>query len=147
MAYSGSKAQTGQGTTLSIGATPTLVGEITSGPKGTGRKNNTTDVTNLDSTAEEFKGTIPSSGSWEIEFSRVGDDAGQTAMETAFAAASTESFAIQFPKTAAQTTSGDKITFDAVIEQLNYSVNGPKDVIKGSATLKVSGPLTITPGT
>jgi hypothetical protein len=133
----------GRGTTLGIGATPTLVAELKS-IKLSGRKFDTEDVTSLDSQAREFIGSIADSGSWSLEGNRVGSDAGQTAMETAFAAGTVSQFTITLPKTGTQ-TSGDKFTFDGLITGLDYSI-GVTEATTFSAEIKVSGPITITPG-
>jgi hypothetical protein len=138
-----SKAQYGRGTTLGIGATPTLVAEIKS-IKLSGRKQEETDVTSLDSVAREFVGTIADSGSWSLEGNRVGTDAGQLAMETAFASGAVSQFTITLPKTGTQ-TKGDTFTFLGLITGLNYSV-GVTEATTFSAEIKISGPLTITPG-
>src|SRR5471030_1144504 len=111
MAYTGSKAVAGLGTTLSIGAAPTLVGEI-SDISQSGRQNKTDSVTNLESVAEEFIGTLQSPGSWDVTFNRIAGDAGQLAMETAFATLALAAFVIQEPK-GSFATAGPKWAFNA----------------------------------
>jgi hypothetical protein len=146
MPYTGSLAQQGKGTTLSIGSTPVLVGEIMKlGQQG--RKNQTVSTTNLQSSSEEFIGTIPDQGTWQLEGNRVGNDAGQVAMEAAFASGAVTPFVVQLPKTPAQTTTGDKYTFNGIVEDLNYDGMAPKTTISFKATLKVSGPITFAAGT
>lgn len=149
MPYTKSKAGIGKGTTLSIGnnADPvvyTAVGEIKSLDQS-GRQVATEDVTNMDSGAREFLPTLLDSGSWRVTGSRIGGDAGQVAMESAFAGLTVSPFQIQLPKTSVQATTGDMFAFDALIEDLNYSVAVDKS-ITFTATLKVSGLITTTPG-
>jgi hypothetical protein len=149
MPYTGSKAQQGRGTTLSVGTgTPAVVGEIMKmGQKG--RKNQTVSTTNLQSSSEEFQGTLPDQGSWEVEGNRVGNDAGLVAMETAFASGALTTFTVQLPVNAlaGQTTTGDKWVFTAIVEELDYDGMAPKSVVTFKATLKVSGTPVFTAGT
>ena len=137
MSYTQSKAQTGLGTLLSIGTTPVVVGEIID-LKQSGRTAKTDDVTNTHSSATEFIATIMDSGTWDCTFNRVGTDAGQEAMEAAFQGLTTNSFTIQLPKTGSQTTKGDSFTFNALIQELSYSISPDKKVM-GTTKLKVSG--------
>lgn len=145
MPYTGSLAQAGKGSTLSIGATPTLVGEVTKLDQS-GRKNQTQSTTNLSSTSEEFLGTIPDPGTWAVEGNRIGADAGQVLMETAFQSGALTSFAVQLPKTPAQSVAGDKWTFTAIVEQLDYAGLAPKTIVTFKAQLKVSGTPVFTAG-
>jgi hypothetical protein len=146
MSYTKSKAQQGKGTVLAIvaGQTSTPVGELDT-LNLTGRQTGTEDVTNFDSAMKEFIASLPDPGSWDFSGNRVGSDAGQVAMETAFQASSTESFTITLPKTGAQQNSGDVFAFDGIIEKLNYSIAATKKIAV-SGSIKVSGPITITPG-
>src|SRR5689334_14784470 len=126
MPYDGTQGGIGLGTELSIGdgASPigyTLVGEL-SELNGSGREAGTADATNFQSGAREFLATLITSGNWAFTGNRVGGDAGQLAMETAFTSLALHTFKIQFPKTKAQTVIGDSFTFTALVEQLNYTV-------------------------
>lgn len=139
MTYTGSKAITGLGTTLGIGVTPTLVGEIIE-VKQSGRTVKTDDTTNMNSLATEFLPTIMDSGTWDITFNRVGTDAGQTALETAFQSlASNTSFTITLPKTSTQTVKGDSWTFLGLVQELSYSI-APDKKVMGTLKVKISGP-------
>jgi hypothetical protein len=147
MAYTKSKAQIGLGSILAIetgDSTFTTIGEIKS-INQSGRQWATEDVTNMESTKREFISTLADSGTWQIQGSRVGGDAGQVAMESAFNGGALESFKITLPKAAGQTSTGDTYTFDALIQDLNYSFSVDK-VDTFTATLKVSGDITVTPG-
>jgi hypothetical protein len=144
MSYNGSKAVTGAGSTLSIGTTPVLIGEITS-LKLSGRKFGTDNATNMSSTVEEFIATIADMGEWACDFNRVSSDAGQIALEAAFAAGQLNPFTIQLEKTPTQTTSGDSYTFKALITECDYSFEPTKKQV-GSCKLKISGGLTPVTG-
>lgn len=150
MSYIKSSAQSGKGVLLNINTgsptTPiwTAVSEMKSFDQS-GRQMMTVDVTNTESTAKEFIATIPDGGSWKVAGNRVGADTGQLAMETAYQAGTLTMFQIQFPKWGTQTTQGDAFSFNALIEDLNYSISVDKEV-SVTSTLKLSGPMTITPG-
>ena len=150
MAYTSSKAGIGLGTALSINtgtvATPvwTPVLELKSVAQS-GRQVATEDVTNFSSTAREFVPTLLDSGTWDLSGNRVGSDAGQLAMETAFQGLSITMFKVVLPKAAGQTTSGDTFQFSALVQECNYSVNVDK-AVSVTAKLKVSGSITLTAG-
>lgn len=145
MAYTGSKAQAGRGSSLSVGVTPTLIGEIkTSGMNG--GKWETADVTNFDSGADrEFITTLRDNGTVEVAGNRVPGDAGQVLIETAYEDGSLQSFTLQLPKTASQTVSGDKYAFTALILSRDFSVDVTKE-IDWKLSLKISGAVTYTAG-
>jgi predicted secreted protein len=149
MPYTKSKAQISLGSILAIGdgADPevfTTVGEI-KGINQSGRQWATEDVTNMESKKREFIPTLADSGTWQIQGSRVGGDAGQVALETAFNAGALHTFSITLPKATGQTTSGDKFEFTALIQDFNYSFAVDK-VGTFTATLKVSGDIDFTAG-
>lgn len=150
MAYTESLSGIGLGSTLSINtgtaSTPswTPVGELNK-LNLTGRTAGTADSTNFQSSAREFKATLIDSGSWEFAGNRVGGDAGQVAMESAFTSLALKQFQIQLPKSGTQTTAGDSFTFTALVEEIDYSVEVDK-IVSMSGKLKVSGILTETAG-
>jgi hypothetical protein len=150
MSYTQSLAGIGLGTVLSINTgttgspTWTAVGELNK-LNLSGRQAGTTDVTNFQSSAREFKPTLISSGDWDFAGNRVGGDAGQVAMEAAFVGLLLKQFKIQLPLSGAQTTAGDSFTFVALVEELNYSVEVDK-AIPVQGKLKISGILTETAG-
>lgn len=143
MAYTGSKAISGQGTTLSIGGTPTVIGEV-SDINQSGRQMGTEPTTNLQSVAKEFIGTIMDSGSVEFSFNRVASDAGQVAVEAALVAGLPVAFVLQEPK-GSFTTTGPKAAFNALVVESNLS--WASKVITGKIKLMVSGAITWTAGT
>jgi hypothetical protein len=144
--YTGSKGQVGLGTILSIGSTPTVVGEVKS-LKLNGRKWDTDDSTNMQSLAKEFISTIQDPGEWDIDFTRVSNDVGQIALEAAFASGAITTFTIQLPVNtkAGQSTTGDKFAFNALVTEVPYNFETTK-IDSGSCKLKMSGPMTITVG-
>jgi hypothetical protein len=145
MTYTASQAQAGRGTTLGIGATPTLIGELDNVPMDLPEWN-TDDVTNFESGSdEEFITTIRKSMEYSVTGNRVSSDAGQIAVETAYAAGSLSSFTLTLPKTAAQTTSGDKYVFNALVLSQSFKIETTKKVTF-SMKLKTSGPVAFTAG-
>jgi len=145
MSYTGSQAQSGRGTQISIGATPTLIGEVSDFPLNR-NKWDTADVTNFQSGSDsEFIATIRKSATLTIKGNRVSSDAGQVACETAYQSGTISAFTVQLPKTGAQTTNGDKYTFNALILSLDFAISPTKQV-EFSLDLQISGPVTFTAG-
>lgn len=149
MPYTQSAAGIGLGTILSIGtlgASPTFtpVGELKTLTQS-GRSVGTEDTTNFQSLAKEFIPTLVDSGTWDFSGNRIGGDSGQVAMEAAFSGLSLLPFKIQLPKTPKQASTGDTFTFNALVQDLNYSVSVDKAVTL-TGKLKVSGIITETPG-
>lgn len=143
--YTGSKAQAGRGSTLSIGATPTEIGEMTdvsfNRPEW-----DFVDVTNLDSGSDqEMLATIRKAASFTAKGNRVAADAGQLLVETAYATGALSAFTLQLPKTSTQTVSGDKYTFNAYVKSASFDV-APTKQIEYSISLQTSGPVTFTAG-
>lgn len=144
MAYTKSNAQTGKGTQLAIGATPTPIMEVKS-IKLSGNKWDTEDTTNMNSIEKEFVNTIMDPGEYSVAGNRVSSDSGQTAVETAFASGALTAFTITLPMTSAQTTKGDSYAFNALITERDFNFDVTK-AIDFSLKLKVSGPITFTIG-
>jgi hypothetical protein len=145
MAYAGSQAQSGRGSTLSIGATPTLIGEVKNVPFTSG-KWQTADVTNFESGNDaEFISTIRDNGTVTFDGNRVSADAGQQAVETAYDTGEIAAFSLQLPKSAAQTTKGDAYTFNALVISRDFTVDVTKE-IDWKVELKISGAVTFTAG-
>lgn len=143
MAYTGSQAQAGRGSTLSIGGV--MIGEIKSVPFTAG-KWQTADVTNFESGSDaEFITTIRDSGSITLEGNRVAGDAGQQAVETAYDTGSIAAFTLQLPQSKTQTTDGDQYSFNALVISRDFTVDVTK-AIDYKVELKISGPVTFTAG-
>jgi hypothetical protein len=143
--YSGSKAQAGRGSSLLIGSTPTEIGEVAScSPSGNAWEY--VDTSNFDSGVdEEFISTMRNNGEFRCQGNRVASDAGQVLVETAYNSGVINPFTLQLPKTLAQTTTGDKYTFNAYVQTRTFTV-GVKEKIAYDITLKVSGPVTLVAG-
>jgi hypothetical protein len=145
MPYTGSKAQAGRGSSLLIGATPTEIGEVTD-PDFQRGKWLFEDVTNLDSESDkEIIATIRDNGQVSFSGNRVAADAGQLLVEAAYQAGAPAAFTLQLPKTAAQTTAGDKYTFTAFVEDFNFTL-GPTKKIEFKITLKTTGATALVAG-
>ena len=126
MAYTGTKAQSGNQTTVSINTgtvsspTWTLVGEISDFTQS-GTSNKSDDATNLQSTAEEFIPTILTPGKFAGTMARISGDAGQVAVKASANAVppTLVQYQIQLPKTSTQTSAGDKLVILAMVEEFN----------------------------
>ena len=154
MSYTGTKSQSGNQTVVNINngtvTTPawTLVGDISSFAQQ-GTQNKSDDATNLQSTAEEFIPTILTPGKFSVVMARVSGDAGQTAVKASMNAVppTLVQYQVVLPKTASQTTSGDKFVFLAMVEEfLNLGDVKPDKKVMTQFSLKVSGPITETIG-
>jgi hypothetical protein len=146
MSYAGSQAQSGRGTVIAIGATPTAIGECSDFPLNRS-KWETADVTNFSSGSDgEFIATIRKPGSVNIKGNRVVSDAGQVLVEAAYQSGAISAFTVTLPKTVSQSTSGDKYTFNALVLSLDFSIQ-PTKQIEFSLDLQISGPVTFTAGT
>lgn len=145
MTYSGSLAQAGRGSVLAIGGTPTMIGEVKDVPLNRG-KWSIVDTTNFESGSDsEQLVTIRKPGSVTFKGNRVSADAGQVLVETAYQAGTLAAFTLTLPKTAAQTTSGDKYVFNAFVVGSDFSV-GTETVTEFSVELQLSGACTLTVG-
>lgn len=149
-----SKAQAGRKTVVSIGgavgsgneATLVVIGEV-SGVPLKAPKWNFEDVTNFDSDSDmEYLTTIRGDGSVTLTMNRVGDDAGQQAVQEAAANGLLFPFKITLPKTQGQSTVGDSLEFNAYVLSTGDIDIAPTKKIGLSIDLKISGKVTPTPG-
>ena len=154
MSYIGTKAQSGNQTTVSINtgsiSTPvwTLVGEISDFTQS-GTQNKSDDATNLQSTAEEFIPTILTPGKFAGTMARISGDAGQAAVKASFNAVppTLVQYQVQLPKTPTQSSTGDKIVFLGMVEEFNNLGNiRPDKKVMTQFAIKISGPITETLG-
>lgn len=122
-------------TTLSLGASPVLIGEITS-INFSGFGLSAVESTNLAATTKTFLPGIISPGTISCDFNSDGGNAGQDLIKATVTSRTAILFAIASAE--ASTFSGS-----AIITGYDYkaAVDG---VITGSATLQVTGALTIT---
>lgn len=155
MSYTGSKSQAGRGSALSIGpitgtaGTPTftVIGEIKSSGIS-GAQWQTEEVSNFLSGADqEFITTMRNNGTVDISGNRVASDAGQVAVEAAFASGLKYDFKLVLPINgqAGQTTTGDTYTFSALVESRDISIDTTK-AVGWSVKLKISGAVTLVAG-
>ena len=152
MPYTSSNAQTGSqvifnintGTTGSPTWTPiSEVLDITQ----SGKTNKTADVTNLQSSADEFVATLQSAGNFDLSYNRVSSDAGQAAVLASFNGKTLIMYKVQLPKSASQSSVGDYYSFSAIVEELDdISSVTPQKQIVSKAKFKVSGTITQTLG-
>lgn len=142
-AYSGTKAQTGLGSTLSIGSPAVLIGEVRS--TAISASLGTVDVSNYQSLAREWIATLKDNGSCKITGSRVSSDLGQLAVEAAFNSGLIQPFTLVLDKTPAQETSGDTYQFNAIVEERAFTVAADKEV-DYQLSLKISNGMTLVQG-
>lgn len=124
------------------GATPvetfTTLAEVT-GFKGPSEKASALDATSFDSAAMEFIGGLTDGGEVSLDLLFIGPDAGQQGLRTDLRAGTKRNFKLVLndqPSGGVQPTS---VAFTAVVTaapELSGSVN---QVVKSTATLKVSG--------
>ena len=135
-----SSALDSQGVTLSYGsgASPqvwTAIPEI-SNIQGPGGQANEIDVTDLDSTAKEFRMGLQDEGSITLDMFYIPSNTAHAALRTARANQTLTTFRLIF--TGSPTNSW---TFDAFVLGFEIS-NSVDDVTKASVTLRVSGAVT-----
>jgi len=151
-----SLAVSGKGTIFSIqtavvaGSPPTFtytqVAEIKT-LDFSGSKNDLEDVTNLDSLNrfKQYVATLADAGDCSISGNYITSDTGQTAFKAAFNSAAVLSFKIVLPLQAGQTTQGEAWTFLGIVSELDNTVQYDK-VLQFTSKVKVTGPITVTPG-
>jgi hypothetical protein len=151
MSYTGSLAQSGRGTSISIGPVTgsppalTLIGEVTDLPFDL-PKWETVDITNLESGNDsETLATIRKPATFTIKGNRVSTDAGQTAAITAYTNGTRVPFSIVLPKTATQVTTGDTYTFTGLVLGASFPVSPTKEV-SFSLDLMTTGAVVFTAG-
>jgi hypothetical protein len=154
MAYTGSKAQAGRGTVVSIGGltggggtTFTPILELKSSGIS-GSEWTEEDVSNFNSGAnKEWLTTMLDSGTVDLAGNRITGDPGQQALAAAFDSGLKYDFKIQLPinSQAGQTTSGDLFTFSALVKSSETTIETTKAVTR-NFKLHISGPITETAG-
>lgn len=140
----------GKGTVISIsvdgGHTFTPVKQLKTG-SFTGRKSDLEDITNMDSAGatREWAPTLIDNG--QLAVSGVFDpaDPGQLAVNVAFTAQTLVEVQVQYPKATDQVNSGLLRAFSAYVTESNLDAQFDK-TSTFSATLKITGPITDTPG-
>ena len=146
MTYTGSQATAGRGSLLTVGATPTVVGEVKSSSI-TGNSWGTADVSNFQSGPDrEFINTIRDNGQLKLSGNRIALDAGQVLIEAAYQSGAIIAFTLTLAKSALQTTTGDSYAGNALVESRSFDVDVTKE-ISWDVSLKISGKVTYTAGT
>lgn len=132
-----------QGTTLKFtpaGGTQVVVGKLTSvgeiAPEA-----EEVDITTLESTGgyREYMQGFRDSGELEITGFHDADDAGQTALRTAFASGASGSFEVKFPDDTA-------VTFSGFIKSHTIGSAEVDGAIGFGAMIRISGAVTVTEG-
>ena len=132
-----------QGTTLKFtpaGGTQVVVGKLTSvgeiAPEA-----EEVDITTLESTGgyREYMQGFRDSGELEITGFHDADDAGQTALRTAFASGASGSFEVKFPDDTA-------VTFSGFIKSHTIGSAEVDGAIGFGAVIRISGTVTVTEG-
>ncbi|MEV5030991.1 hypothetical protein MRBLMC3_000145 [Sphingobium sp. LMC3-1-1.1] len=130
-----------QGTVLSIkvGATFTAIAQITDFSAFSGSAS-VIDTTNLDSVAKEKLMGLQDFGQVTINFNVIPSDAGQVALEAAKASRALTEFELVLNDTASTT-----FEFSGFV--LSKSLNGGVETaVTGSATIEISGNVTVAAG-
>lgn len=132
-----------QGTTLKFtpaGGTQVVVGKLTSvgeiAPEA-----EEVDITTLESTGgyREYMQGFRDSGELEITGFHDADDAGQTALRTAFASGASGAFEVKFPDDTA-------VTFSGFIKSYTIGSAEVDGAIGFGAVIRISGAVTVTEG-
>ena len=145
MTYTATKAQAGRGTTIAVGASPTVVGECDNFPMDR-NKWVTADATNFQSGSDsESIATIREGAAFTITGNRVSTDAGQVLVEAAYQAGTPLQFTVTMQEESGETTNGDKCVFNALVLGSSWKIT-PKDSVKFSIDLKVTGAIAYTQG-
>lgn len=116
-----------------------LIGEITSinGPSESAKQ---IDVTSFDSTSREYIAGLRDGGEVSIDFNLIPGDTAQMGLRTDLAAGTAQPFTLTLTDDPATV-----VSFSAIVT--NFSIKGGvDDRLVGSATLKISGDVTYTPG-
>ena len=144
-AYTHSQAQAGRGSSISIGSTPTIIGEINDIPLDLPAWD-TVDVTNFQSGDDaEFITTVRKPKTLTVKGNRVSADAGQLAVLAAYQSGAITAFTVTLPVYGTQTT-GDNYAFNALVLSASFDVAATKQ-IDFSIDLQISGAVTFTAGT
>lgn len=134
-----STAISAQGTTISIDTassgspsyTPIANVKSFSGFDGSSSE---IDVTNLSSTAKEYRLGLEDNGQFTMELDRDFSDAGQTALLAARDSQAAKQFKLLLPN-------GENATFTGYVKK--FGVGGGVDqIVKGSVDIRISGPVT-----
>jgi hypothetical protein len=119
----------------------TKIGEVTS-IKGPSESMPTIDVSSFDSTAMEFLVGIPDAGSIDYEFNYVGPDAQQAAAHADMVAGTKRNFKVVASDMPVGGSNATSISFAGYFVKHEFSGGGVNQALKGSGSIKISGPVT-----
>ena len=153
--YNGSSAQVLRGAVFNFlgpatsNASAVAIGEVTTA-EFAGGKRSTLDTSNFESGQwMEYLDTMADAGTFKVSYNRVSNNAGQVAINAAFAAGGVYSFSVVCPVNvkAGQITTGDTITFNGIITDDPGAFNLDfSKVSVGSMTVQITGPRTLVEG-
>lgn len=131
--------------TLSIGATPTVINGIKHIAHG-GNKVDTEDLTDLSTVTIDriFMSTLRDNGSISIDGNYLPTDPGQVALAAAYGTPVGTAFVVTYPLESGQATPS-KDAFSGIVTSWNVDMQFDK-YVQFKAEIKVSGPITNTPG-
>lgn len=130
-----------QGTTLKVddttpGTADVAIGNIKSF-SGFDGETAEIDVTNLSSTAKEYRAGLQDFGSFSLDVNPDYSDSGQAVLRAAQASGAVKTFELELPN-------GVKAAFQGVVKNAQ-AVNGSVDtVLEGSISIRVTGAVTFT---
>lgn len=101
-------------------------------------ENSEIDVTNLDSEAKEYVSGLQDFGSFSMEWDVDYSDPGQNIVRAAQATGATKAFLLTLPN-------GEKAQFLAIVKNAQAINGGVDQTLTGSASLKITGSVDITP--
>lgn len=134
-----STAISAQGATLMIGATgvtpTTKIANIKS-YSGFDGEASEIDVTNLDSTAKEYRLGLQDFGSFTAEWNPDYSDAGQNEARAAQASGAVKAFLLTLPD-------GTTMAFDGIVKNAQSASGGVDATHDGSISIRITGDLTI----
>ena len=96
------------------------------------------DVTNLSSTAKEFRSGLQDFGSFSFEWHPDYTDPGQNAVRSAQASGEVKTLKLTLPN-------GDIADFSGLIKNASSITGGVDAVVDGSVSVKITGNVVITP--
>ena len=141
-----------QGTVLAIeSATPSTfidIAEITDWDGLGGGEASDIDATSLDSTAKEFRIGLMDAGSVTLSMFWLPHDEGQKMLASSQVAQSIKNFKVTFNESLdSGITTPTVATFQAGVKSFPGMGGSVDDIVRGSATLRITGEITFTEGT
>ena len=136
-----STAISSQGTTIEIDVaiqgTPDVEIANVKSFSGLDGESSEIDVSNLSSTAKEYRVGLKENGSFSLEWNPDYSDSGQNAVRAAEISGAQKAFLITLPN-------GVTLAFDGFVSSAGGISGGVDGVLDGSGSIKVSGAVTVT---